>query len=367
MERRWRVAAWWLGSVGRRSVRVRRLLVGVLRMLVGVLWLLVAVGRRLVGVWWLMVSVRRLLVGVRRMLVGVLWLLLAIRQRSGWQGRVRSRWRLHGGWSDLRLRIGRCASRWRSKGSGRVPLSRLSRAVVVVGHVVLWVHPHRPAGRQRAGGSGHESKLARLAVVLASAASEEPKVGGGISLTLGGVLSSFANIPLGLKLVETFSQRAGAPAVDCGPRDVPVRGEVPPSAMLSALAVVLVILVLLCLFAAIVLILKRTKLEPPARTYPLASSLPARASSQFEQPRPAATQGAYAMAAEASRVDELAAQRRREGKQPMGFSPRMLNPNPNPNPYPNPNPNPNPNQVLAAHAQPLHAQPLGSERDRGAA
>ena len=321
MERRWRVAAWWLGSVGRRSVRVRRLLVGALRMLVGVLWLLVAVGRRLVGVWWLMVSVRRLLVGVLRMLVGVLWLLLAIRQRSGWQGRVRSRWRLHGGWSDLRLRIGRCASRWRSKGSGRVPLSRLSRAVVVVGHVVLWVHPHRPAGWQRPGGSGHESTVARLAVVLASAASEENESGAFLRSNLLGNSASSAGINRCLKLVvETFSQRAGAPAVDCGTFLSVV--EVPPSAMLSALAVVLVILVLLCLFAAIVLIIKRTKLEPPARTYPLASSLPARASSQFEQPRPAATQGTYAMAAEASRVDELAAQRRREGKQPMGFSPQ---------------------------------------------
>ena len=57
--------------------------------------------------------------------------------------------------------------------------------------------------------------------------------------------------------------------------------------MFSALAVVLVILVLLCLLAAIILILKRTKPEPPARTYPLASSLPARVSSQFEQPRSA--------------------------------------------------------------------------------
>ena len=98
--------------------------------------------------------------------------------------------------------------------------------------------------------------------------------------------------------------------------------------MFSALAVVLVILVLLCCSAAIILILKRTKLEPTARTYPLASSVPARVSSQLEQPRAAAAQGAHTMAAEASRVvasDDLAAQRRREGK-PVGFSPHMLNP-----------------------------------------
>ena len=86
--------------------------------------------------------------------------------------------------------------------------------------------------------------------------------------------------------------------------------------MVSALAVVLVILVLVCLLAAIILMIKLTKPEPPARTHP------ARASSQ--QPRPAAAHGAHAMAAEAiAASDELAAQRRREGKQRMVFSPPM--------------------------------------------
>ena len=87
--------------------------------------------------------------------------------------------------------------------------------------------------------------------------------------------------------------------------------------MVSALAVVLVILVLVCLLAAIILMIKLTKPEPPARTHP------ARASSQ--QPRPAAAHGAHAMAAEAiAASDELAAQRRREGKQRMVFSPPMV-------------------------------------------
>ena len=83
------------------------------------------------------------------------------------------------------------------------------------------------------------------------------------------------------------------------------------------MAVVLVILVLVCLLAAIILMIKLTKPEPPARTHP------ARASSQ--QPRPAAAHGAHAMAAEAiAASDELAAQRRREGKQRMVFSPPMV-------------------------------------------
>ena len=87
--------------------------------------------------------------------------------------------------------------------------------------------------------------------------------------------------------------------------------------MVSALAVVLVILVLVCLLAAIILMIKLTKPEPPARTHP------ARASSQ--QPRPAAAHGAHAMTAEAiAASDELAAQRRREGKQRMVFSPPMV-------------------------------------------
>ena len=84
--------------------------------------------------------------------------------------------------------------------------------------------------------------------------------------------------------------------------------------MVSALAVVVVILILVCLLAAIILMIKLTKPEPPARTHP------ARASCQ--QPRPAAARGAHAMTAEAiAASDELAAQRRREGKQRMVFSP----------------------------------------------
>ena len=81
----------------------------------------------------------------------------------------------------------------------------------------------------------------------------------------------------------------------------------------TLITLILIIMVLICFSIAIIWMVKQMKAPAPAQTHPLAFQLPAHSSRVWSQ--------AEAMAAEASRViagDELAAQRRRAGKQPMG-------------------------------------------------